>query len=91
MKLHGVVKGKTIELETDPELPDGQSVLVELETTMPMPKPDPSPHRDLENGTSGDSGSDNMRQARALRETIAARLGGRLLDSGDLLREDRSR
>ena len=77
MKLHGVVKGKTIELETDPKLPDGQSVLVELEIF--MPKSDLYP------------ASENIRQARALRETIAARLGGRLLDSGDLIKEDRAR
>ena len=31
MKLNGVVKGKTIELDTDPKLPEGQPVLVELE------------------------------------------------------------
>ena len=77
MKLHGVVKGKTIELDADPELPNGQSVLVELEITMPKSNPAPA--------------SENIRQARALRETIAARLGGRLLDSVELVREDRSR
>jgi len=77
MKLHGVVKGKTIELETYPELPDGQSVLVELEISMPKSNHDPA--------------SANMSQARALRERIATRLGGRLLDSVDLIREDRSR
>ena len=77
MKLHGVVKGKTIELETDPELPEGQQVLVELE--IPMPKI----NRAL--------ASDNTRRARALRERITTRLGGRLLDSVDLIREDRSR
>ena len=77
MKLHGVVKGKTIELETDPDLPNGQSVLVELEICMPKSNPDLA--------------SENIRQARALRERIAKRLGGRLLDSVDLIREDRSR
>ena len=30
MRMHGVVKGTTIELEDDPELPDGQRVVVEL-------------------------------------------------------------
>ena len=91
MKLHGVVKGKTIELETDPELPEGQRVWVELEATMPTSNPHPSSHGDLEKGTSSASGSDNMRQARTLRETIAARLGGRPLNSGELIREDRAR
>ena len=30
MKLHGVVKSSTIELEGDPELPDDERALVEL-------------------------------------------------------------
>lgn len=77
MKLNGVVKGKTIELELDPELPHGQQVIVELE--FPMSKANP------------DSASADMSQARALRERIAARLEGHRLDSVDLIREDRSR
>ena len=91
MKLRGVVKGNTIELETDPELPEGQRVWVELEATMPTSNPDPSSHGNIESGISTESASENMRQARALRERIAARLGGRLLNSVDLIREDRSR
>lgn len=77
MKFHGVVKGKTIELETDPELPEGQRVMVELEVLISKTNPAPA--------------SENTSQARALRERIAKRLGGRLLDSVDLIREDRSR
>ena len=48
MKLHGVVKGKTIELATDPELPEGQPVLVELEIPTPEFNADPLSDRDLE-------------------------------------------
>ena len=91
MKLHGVIKGKTIELETDPELPDGQRVLVELEITMPTSNPDSLSHGDFENGKSASPASENIRQARALRDRIAARQGASLLNSVELIREDRSR
>lgn len=91
MKLHGVIKGKTIELETDPELSEGQRVLVELEITMPPSNPDSLSCGDFENGRATNPASENIRQARALRQRIAARLGGHLLNSVDLIREDRSR
>jgi hypothetical protein len=91
MKLHGVVKGKTIELATDPELPEGQPVLVELEIPTPELNADPLSDRDLENRIATDPGFEDIRQARALRATIATRLGGSLLNSVDLIREDRSR
>ncbi len=37
MSLRGVIRGRTIELETDPHLPDGMQVEVELR----LPTPDP--------------------------------------------------
>ena len=91
MKLHGVIKGKTIELATDPESPEGQPVLVELEIPTPEFNADPLSDRDLENRIATDPGFEDIRQARALRETIATRLGGSLINSVDLIREDRSR
>ena len=91
MKLHGVVKGKTIELATDPELPEGQPVVVELEIPTPKFNAVSSSSRDLENRIATDSAFEDIRQARAIREGIAARLGGRLLNSIDLIREDRAR
>ncbi|HZW30177.1 MAG TPA: DUF433 domain-containing protein [Isosphaeraceae bacterium] len=41
-KLKGVVRGKTIELEREPDLPDGQAVTVRLEPIKPIP-PERSP------------------------------------------------
>ena len=91
MKVHGIVKGRTIELDADPELPDGQRVLVELEITIPTSNPDSLSHGDFENGRSANPASENIRQARALRDRIASRQGGSLLNSVDLIREDRAR
>ena len=91
MKLHGVIKGKTIELETDLELPEGQPVLVELEIRTPELDADPLSDLDLENRIATASAFADIRQARELRERIAARLGGSLLNSVDLIREDRTR
>lgn len=91
MKLRGVVKGTTIELDTDPELPDGQSVLVQLEITQTGFNPDPLPEPELEDRIATDPAFEDIRQARALRNRIATRLGGNLLNSVDLIREDRER
>lgn len=91
MRLHGVVKGKTIELETDPELPEGQPVLVELEIPTAELHANPLSDRELENRIATDPAFADIRHARELRERIAARLGGNLLDSVDLIREDRTR
>ena len=91
MKLHGVVKGKTIELETDLELPDGQPVLVELEIPKSELDADPLSGLELENRIATARALADIRQARELRERIAARLGGNLLTSVDLIREDRTR
>lgn len=91
MRLHGVVKGKTIELETDPELPEGQPVLVELEIPTAELPANPLSDRELENRIATDPVFSGIRQARELRERIAARLEGNLLNSVDLVREDRTR
>ncbi|MDE2788301.1 MAG: hypothetical protein OXL37_16800 [Chloroflexota bacterium] len=91
MRLNGVVKGKTIELETDPELPEGQPVLVELEIPTVELDADPLSDLELENRITSDPAFANIRQARELRERIAARLEGNLLNSVDLVREDRAR
>lgn len=91
MRLNGVVKGKTIELETDPELPEGQPVLVELEIPTADLHPNPLSDLDLENRIDTDPAFANIRQARELRARIAARLEGNLLNSVELIREDRAR
>ena len=91
MKLHGVVKGSTIELEGDPELPDGQRVLVELEIPKVGIDIKPLSDLELENRIATDPAFEDIRQARALRDRIAARLVGDLPSSVDLVREDRSR
>lgn len=91
MRLHGVVKGKTIELETDPELPEGQPVLVELEIPTAELDADPLSDLELEHRIATDPAFADIRQARDLRERIAARLEGKLLNSVDLIREDRTR
>lgn len=91
MKLHGIVKGSTIELEGDPDLPDGQRVLVELEIPKAGIDAKPLSDRELENRIATDLAFEDIRQARALRERIAARLEGNLANSVDLIREDRSR
>ncbi len=91
MRLNGVVKGKTIELDTDPELPEGQPVLVELEVSTAASNADPLSDLDLENRIATDPDFADIRQARELRNKIAARLAGNLLNSVDLIREDRAR
>ena len=91
MKLHGIVKGSTIELEGDPDLPDGQRVLVELEIPKAGIDAKPLSDRELDNRIATDLAFEDIRQARALRERIAARLEGNLANSVDLIREDRSR
>lgn len=91
MRLNGVVKGKTIELDTDPELPEGQPVLVELEIPTGELHANPLSDLDLENRIATDPAFANIRQARELRARIAARLEGNLLNSVDLVREDRTR
>ena len=91
MKLHGVVKGSTIELESDPELPDGQRVVVELEIPRAGIYARPLSDGELENRIATDPAFEDIRQARALRGRIAARVVGDLPGSVDLVREDRSR
>lgn len=91
MKLHGIVKGLTIELEGDPDLPDGQRVLVELEIPKAGINAKPLSDRELENRIAKDLAFEDIRQARALRERVAARLEGNLASSVGLVREDRSR
>ena len=91
MRLNGVVKGKTIELDTDPELPEGQQVRVELEIPTVELRDNPSSDLELENRIATDPDFAGIRQARDLRDRISARLGGNLLNSVDLIREDRTR
>lgn len=91
MKLHGIVKGKMIELATDPELLEGQRVVVELEIPPAEFSSDALYGRDLENRIATDPALEDIRQARAIRERIAARLGGSRLNSVELIREDRRR
>ena len=91
MKLKGVVKGQTIELDSDPELPDGQRVLVELAIPATEPIPQPSTDAGLEFLIATDPGFESIRQVRSLREAIAIRLGGPLPSSVEAIRADRSR
>ena len=91
MKLRGVVKGKTIELEANPELPDGQRVLVELEIPTSEFNVVSLSSRELEDRITTDPAFETIRQARMLRERITTRLGVKPIDSVDLIREDRSR
>jgi len=82
MKTIGVIRGKTIELETATDLTDGQAVEVEINLlTAPTPAKD----------TLGPSQDDVMRAADELRQSIAARLGGNLDSSVEYIREDRER
>ena len=82
MKTVGVIRGKTIELETSTDLPDGQAVEVGINllaaSTPAQGKPDPS--QDYV-----------MRATDELRQSIAARLGGNLDSSVEYIREDRER
>ena len=91
MKLHGVIKGKIIQLETDPELPHGQHVLVELDIPTTESSGAPLYDQDFENRITTDPAFESIRQARSLRERISFRLGGNLLNSANLIREDRLR
>ena len=91
MKLHGVVRGTTIELEANPELPDGQRVLVELEIPITESNTEPISELDLESRIASAPDFASIRQARSLRERIATRLSGKLLNSVELIREDRTR
>lgn len=82
MKTIGVIRGKTIELETATDLADGQAVEVEINllTALTPAKGKPDPSQD-----------DVMRAADELRQSIAARLGGNLDSSVEYIREDRDR
>ena len=91
MQLYGVVKGKTIELEVDPELPDGQRVLVDLEISSTASDRGPFSDQEFETRITSDHDFEGIRQARALRERIARRRGGNLIDSVESVREDRTR
>ena len=91
MKLRGVVKGTTIELEADPELPDGQRVVVELEIQTAGFNADPLAGPDLKDRIATDPNLESIQQTRSLRDRIATRLEGNLLNSLDLIREDRGR
>ena len=91
MKLQGVVKGTTIVLQGDPELPDGQRVVVELEILKTGTGADRLSDRELESRIATDPAFEDIRQARMRRESIATRSGGNLTNSVDLVREDRSR
>lgn len=82
MKTIGVIRGKTIELETATDLADGQAVEVEINLlTAPTPA----------KGKMDPSQDDVMRAADELRQSIAARLGGNLDSSVEYIREDRER
>ncbi len=91
MKLRGVVKGTTIELEADPELPDGQRVVVELEIQTSGFNADPLDDPNLKDRIATDPNLESIQQTRSLRDRIATRLEGNLLNSVDLIREDRGR
>ena len=91
MRMHGVVKGTTIELEDDPELPDGQRVVVELEIPTTGSHPGALSDREFEDRIASDPDFEDIRQARALRDRIATRQGGNLIDSVELVRQDRTR
>ncbi len=91
MQLYGVVKGKTIELEADPELPDGQRVLVDLEISTTASHPGALSDHEFEHRIASDPDFEGIRHARALRERIARRRGGNLIDSTESIREDRMR
>lgn len=82
MKAKGVIRGKTIELETATDLADGQAVEVEISLlTAPT----------VAKGKLDASQDDVMRAADELRQSIAARLGSNLNRSVDYVREDRDR
>ena len=82
MKTKGVIRGTTIELQTPTDFPDGQVVAVEI--SLP-------PAREAAADTVGHSGSDLMKAADELRQSIAERLGGNLDSSVEYIREDRER
>ena len=82
MKTKGVIRGMTIELQTPTDFPDGQVVAVEI--SLPTV-------REAAAGTVGYSGSDLMKAADELRQSIAKRLGGNLDSSVQYIREDRER
>ena len=82
MKTKGVIRGTTIELQTPTDFPDGQVVAVEI--SLPTA-------REAAAGAIGHSGSDLMKAADELRQSIAERLGGNLDSSVEYIREDRER
>lgn len=82
MKTKGVIRGTTIELETPTDFPDGQVVAVEI--SLPAA-------REAASGTAEHSGTDLMKAADDLRQSIAERLGRNLDSSVEYIREDRER
>ena len=66
MKLRGVVRGQTIELETSTGLPDGQCVQVELEIAASQTTAGTKADQDLETRIATDPAFEDIRQARAL-------------------------
>ena len=74
MKLRGVVRGQTIELETSTGLPDGQCVQVELEIAASQTTAGTKADQDLETRIATDPAFEDIRQARALSITVALEL-----------------
>ena len=70
MKLRGVVRGQTIELETSTGLPDGQCVQVELEIAASQTTAETKADQDLETRIATDPAFEDIRQARALRGCV---------------------
>ena len=70
MKLHGIVRGQTIELDVSTGLPDGQRVRVELETAAIPDTAETKRDPDLETRIATEPAFQNIREARALRACL---------------------
>ena len=101
MKVRGVVKGQTIELETPAGLPEGQQVEVEIcvaakaaqtEDAKERPAPyAPLTPEELDAKIASDPKFEEMRKAREFRNKLEKQWGGKLNLSVQDVREDRDR
>ena len=94
MKMTGVIVGQTIVLDAPTNLPDGQTVQVDVEIATAEPgRPIPQPRTTANEvtGSKEQAPSDHLRATDAFRRRIAERWRGRVDRSVGDIREDRDR
>ena len=92
MKIKGVIRGQTIELESPTGLPDGQPVEVHIEPARSAAKgPERASAQKAEETSAHHTLSPNVQAADDLRHKIALQWGNRADLSVQFIREDRDR